>query len=210
MFVGDSNLEFDDSYLSVRSNVDSIRDANSKVWVNVGDSTKRHASVTYSFPAAMWEHQALASATMGFAGSTYRHNVNVTGYLTRHDPQVVVFMLGTNDAYSGTRTSTQILDTLSALLDSIWAYNDSIKVLLSEIQIKSQLILLLKLLLMLFLHRSQVSYQQADLAQISKKSKLILTEFLTQLGLIPLRLILLLTNPKFILLCLPGRLIHKG
>lgn len=132
-WFGDSNIEFDDAVLSIRSNVDSIRSSYSKVWVNVGDSTKRHGSTTYTFPEAMWEHNGVASATMGFAGSTYRFNVQVTGVLTRHDPEVIVFMLGTNDAYSGTRTSTQILDTLSALLDSIYNYNSSIRILLSEI-----------------------------------------------------------------------------
>jgi len=70
---------------------------------------------------------------MGYAGTVCRWNTRIRTALTNNPPSILCLMLGTNDAYSGVRTAQQIADTLNSLLDTIWAVNSSIKVLVSEI-----------------------------------------------------------------------------
>lgn len=132
-YFTDSNGAYSDGVISLRAAIDSIRAARGKVWNNVGDSIDYNEALYYTFPPSQWQHNAIPSATITWAGTTFRFIKEAGGIMQRNDGLVIPLMLGTNDAYSGTRTAAQILDTLSILLDTIYARKATARILLSEI-----------------------------------------------------------------------------
>lgn len=96
----------------------------------VGRRTVNHndASLGFSFPQPYWDHE-------GYTGRaiypTWLDHIDTA--LNANPPDIILLMLGTNDVANGTRTTLQIRNFMSALLDSIWIFDPNIKVVLSNI-----------------------------------------------------------------------------
>jgi hypothetical protein len=96
----------------------------------VGRRTLNHndGSLGFSFPQPYWDHE-------GYTGRaiypTWLDSVGAA--LKANPPDIMMIMLGTNDVANGTRSSIQIRNYMSALLDSVWKFDPNIKVVLSNL-----------------------------------------------------------------------------
>ncbi len=94
----------------------------------VGRRNMNHndGSIGFPIPAAYWDHEgytgrAIFPTWLDDVGAAMKANV----------PDIALVLLGTNDAANGTRSAVQIRDYMSSLLDSLWKYNPSMKIILS-------------------------------------------------------------------------------
>ena len=104
------------------------------VFEYVGTNTSNHddTNLGFDFPQAYWYHEGHNSATIDVS-SVWQWSAKLRSKLTANPPDVLLVLLGVNDIANGTRPPAVILSTMSALLDSIWAFNASIKVVLSNL-----------------------------------------------------------------------------
>lgn len=129
MPLGDSITELDWQG-GYRSYLYKLLSDSGFVFDYVGRRTLNHndGSLGFAFPQAYWDHE-------GYSGrAIYPTWLDSVGRALRaNPPQVIILMLGTNDVSNGTRSSVQIRNFMSQFLDSIWTFNPSIRVVLSNL-----------------------------------------------------------------------------
>ena len=101
----------------------------------VGTNTSNHndTNLGFAFPQAYWDHEGYTSATIDIPGSVWQWSAKLRNKLAANSPDIMLVLLGVNDITNGTRSAAQIANTMSAFLDSIWAFKPAIKVVLSNL-----------------------------------------------------------------------------
>jgi lysophospholipase L1-like esterase len=133
MPIGDSitELDWEGGYRSFLYNLLTVSGLE---FDYVGRNTLNHndGNLGFDFPEAYWEHEGYGGATI-VANSSHIWNSILSTALNANPPGIVLLMLGTNDAASGTMTASGIRDAMSDLINDIWAFNPDIKIILSNI-----------------------------------------------------------------------------
>lgn len=129
LLIGDSitELNWQGGY---RSRLHRLLADSAYVFDYVGSRTTNHDTTgfgTNTWPSEYWNHEGVTGRTALTWLSTVRSVV------AADTPDVVYLQIGTNDCANGSYSSTTIVSNISKMVDSIWAVNDSIRIVFSNI-----------------------------------------------------------------------------